>query len=115
MALKWTGILIAVIAATLTVTANLLDNGSRTVPPLVNMIAIASAVGAAVVAIVAELYVRLDTKLTKLQDLVVARFDQIDVVTGDRNTGFVEGYLLSQGPDAAVVPMPQRPGRRATE
>jgi len=115
MALKWTGILVAVIAVTLTVTANLLNTADRTVLPIVNLIAVCSAVGASVIAIVAELYVRIDAKLTKLQNLVVARFDQVDAETGDRNTGFVEGYLLSRGPDASVVPMPQRPGRRATE
>jgi hypothetical protein len=81
-------------------------------PNVVNIAAIATAAVATVVAVIADLYVRLNSKLDQLHALVASRFDQLDAETGDRNAGFVEGYLLSHGPKAAVVPMTPR-GRRA--
>ena len=44
----------------------------------------------------------------------MARLNEIENHTGDRNTGFVEGYLLSHGQEAAVVPFGRR-GRGAAE
>ncbi len=115
MALKWSGILVAAVMATLTVTANLFNTGRPGVPTILNVVGIAALVGAVVVAIAAELYSRIDTKLNGLTELVRERFDRLDAETGDRNSGFVEGYLLSHGPEASVIPMPNRPGRRANE
>jgi hypothetical protein len=111
MALKWAGILVATVAITLTVTANVFAPDGR-IPSVVNMVAIASAAVATVIAIIGDLYARLDTKLNQLEELVTSRFDHLDAETGDRNAGFVEGYLLGHGPNAAVVPMTPR-GRRA--
>lgn len=111
MALKWAGILVSVIAITLAVTANLFATDDA-LPDLVNMVSIAAAAVAIVVAIMADLYVRIDTKLDRLNGLVLARFDQLDEETGDRNAGFVEGYLLSRAPESSVVPLAPR-GRRA--
>lgn len=112
MALKWTGILVAVVAVTLTVTVNVLTSNGNDVPSTINLIAIATAVTGTLIAVVADLYVRIDAKLDRLRDLVVTRFDQLDAETGDRNTGFVEGYLVGHAPEGSVVPMTPR-GRRA--
>lgn len=114
MALKWAGILVAVIALTLAVTANLLDTG-KPLPAMVNFAVIVVAAVATVVAIVADLYVRIDTKINKLHATLVARFDRLDAETGDRNSGFVEGYLLGHPSDAAVVPMTPRTSRRSAD
>lgn len=112
MALKWTGILVAVVAVTLAATANVLTNNGNQVPGAINLFAVAAAVTGALVAVLADLYTRLNTRLAELRELVVARFDRLDAETGDRNAGFVEGYLAGHAPEAAVVPMTPR-GRRA--
>lgn len=111
MALKWTGILVAVVAVTLTVTVNVLTNNGSRVPSAVNLIGIATAATATVVAVVADLYVRITTRLNQLWELIVTRFDQLDAETGDRNAGFVEGYLVGHAPEGSVVPLTPR-GKR---
>jgi predicted PurR-regulated permease PerM len=114
MALKWTGVLVASIAATLCVTTNVLvaTLSDQNVPAVVNIVAVVGAGTAIVVAVFAELYTRLDTRLDALTKLVVTRFDEVDVRAGDHNSGFVEGYLLSQEQEATVVPLGPRSLRR---
>ncbi|HEY2950335.1 MAG TPA: hypothetical protein VGJ53_18375 [Micromonosporaceae bacterium] len=112
MALKWTGVLVATITVTICVTANVLVAvlTAEKVPAVVNMFAIVSAGTATVVAVLAELYERLSSRLNALTDMVLDRLDEVDSRAGDRNAGFVEGYLLSRGQDAAIVPLGPRGG-----
>lgn len=112
MALKWTGILVTVVAVTFAVTANVLTDNADGVPAAVNLIVVAVAAAATVVAVVAHLQERVDRRLDQLFELMVSRFDQLDAETGDRNAGFVEGYLVGHAPEGSVVPMTPR-GKRA--
>jgi hypothetical protein len=115
MALKWGAVVVAAISVTVLVTANVLVAVLRTgaVPTVVNMATVASAGVAVVLAVVAELYGRMNARITALAEFLVARLNELDTHAGDRNAGFVEGFLLSQGQDAAVVPIGSRQGRRA--
>ncbi|SDY00271.1 hypothetical protein SAMN05444365_101342 [Micromonospora pattaloongensis] len=116
MALKWTAIVVSSVAVTLCTTANVLVAVLRAgdVPIVVNMFAIACASVGALVAVIADLHDRLNGRMTALTEFLVARLNELDNHTGDRNAGFVEGYLLSHGQDAAVVQMaPRMHGRRA--
>jgi hypothetical protein len=110
MALKWTGVLVAAISVTLFATANVLVVvvGGESVPAVLNMVTAVAAGTAVVVAVAAELYNRLDSRLNALTDLVLTRFDDLASHTGDHNAGFVEGYLLRRGEDAAIVPLGPR-------
>lgn len=114
MALRWAGILVAVISVTATVTANVVATGGTGVPDAVTMAGIATAATATVVAVAAHCYVRLDAKLDRLHELVITRFDQVDTEIGDRNSGFVEGYLIGHAPQGSVVPLAPRGKRAAT-
>lgn len=111
MALKWAGILVAIVAVTATATANILAGTDTGVPVAANLVGVTTAAAGAIVAIVAELYVRVDTKLDRILELVITRFDELDAGTGDRNTGFVEGYLAGHPPERSVLPLAPR-GRR---
>jgi hypothetical protein len=115
MALKWGAVVVATIAVTLCVTANVLVAVLRTgdIPVVLNLAAIACAAVGVVVAVLAEMYVRMNGRLNALAEFLVARLNEVDSHAGDRNAGFVEGFLLSQGQDAAVVPIGSRQGRRA--
>ncbi|MEV1285794.1 hypothetical protein [Micromonospora sp. NPDC049679] len=116
MALKWTAIVVSSVAVTLCGTANVLVAvlHAGPVPAVVNMFAIACAAVGTLVAVIADLHDRLDVRVTALTEFLVARLNELDTHTGDRNAGFVEGYLLSHGQDAAVVQMaPRMHGRRA--
>ena len=42
----------------------------------------------------------------------MARLNELDSHAGDRNAGFVEGYLLGHQQDPTVVPMISRVGGR---
>lgn len=115
MTLKWMAVVVAAVSVTLCVTANVVVgtvNGEQ-VPVVVNLLAITAAGSATVLAVVAELHDRLNGRVTALTEFLIARLNEIDARTGDRNTGFVEGYLLNHGQDAAVVPIgPRMHGRR---
>jgi hypothetical protein len=115
MALKWGAVVVAAISVTVVVTANVLVAVLRTgdVPIVINMAAIASAGVAVILAVVAEMYGRINARITVLSEFLVNRLNELDTHAGDRNAGFVEGFLLSQGQDAAVVPIGPRQGRRA--
>jgi hypothetical protein len=116
MTLKWMAVVVAAVSATLCVTANVLVGvlTGHEATGVVNMAAIAVAGVATVVAVAAELYERVVARIGALSDLVVARLNELETRSGDRNDGFVEGYLLGQTPDAAVVPIgPRARGRRA--
>ncbi|MFB9235215.1 hypothetical protein ACFFWC_06630 [Plantactinospora siamensis] len=116
MTLKWTAVVVAAVAITLCVTANVVTGtmGGRPVPDVVNLLAVATASGAGVLAFVADLHERLNGRVTALTEFLVARLNDLDATVGDHNAGFVEGYLLGQGRESAVVPIaPRVRGRRA--
>lgn len=114
MRLKWTAILIAAVVLTLGVTANVavaLIPGAQ-LPAVVNVLASTAAGSAAVLAVVAELHDRLDARMTVLTEFLVARLDELDSHAGNRDAGFVEGYLLGHQRDPTVVPLGSRGGGR---
>ncbi|SCL27595.1 hypothetical protein GA0070616_3530 [Micromonospora nigra] len=116
MTLKWLTVVVATVSMTLCATGNVVTlavNGGQ-LPLLVNLFALTTAGTAVVLAVVAELHDRLDNRVTALTEFLVERLREIEERAGDRNTGFVEGYLLSHGQDAAVVPFGRR-GRGAAE
>ncbi|MFI6779759.1 hypothetical protein [Micromonospora sp. NPDC050276] len=116
MTLKWLAVVVATVSVTLWATGNtvtLVVNGGQ-LPLLVNLFALITAGTAVVLAVVAELHERLNNRISALTEFLVARLNEIENHTGDRNTGFVEGYLLSHGQEAAVVPFGRR-GRGAAE
>ncbi|MFY1634104.1 hypothetical protein ACN27F_12620 [Solwaraspora sp. WMMB335] len=117
MTLKWSAVVVAAVAITLCGTTNIVVAVLRTgeVPVVVNMFAIACASVATLVAVIAHLNDRQQGRLTALTEFLVARLNEVDSHVGDRNAGFVEGYLLRQGQpqDAAVVQIaPRMHGRR---
>ncbi|CCH16039.1 hypothetical protein [Micromonospora lupini] len=116
MTLKWWAVVVATVSMTLWATGNVVTlavNGGQ-LPLLVNLLALTSAGTAVILAVVAELHERLNDRISALTEFLVARLNDIETHTGDRNTGFVEGYLLNHGQDAAVVPFGRR-GRGAAE
>lgn len=116
MTLKWMAIMVAAVSATLCVTVNVLVGAlsHHDVPVVINMAAITAAGIGTVLAVVAELYDRISARITALTEFLIARLNELDTHAGDRNAGFVEGYLLSHGQDAAVVPIgPRARWRRA--
>lgn len=115
MTLKWTAVVVATVAVTLCATTNIVVETLTTdgVPVVVDILALAGASVAIVVAVLAEFYHRLTARITALSDFLVARLAELDAHTGDRNTGFVEGYLLGHAQDGKVVPLsPRAAGRR---
>ncbi|KWV33887.1 hypothetical protein [Micromonospora rifamycinica] len=116
MTLKWWAVLVAAVSLTACVTANLVVGigAGGQIPLVVNLFALTVAGTAVVLAVVAALHDRLDDRISALTEFLVARLDEIDDRTGDRNTGFVEGYLLNQDRPATVVPL-GRPRRGAAE
>ncbi|KOX09130.1 hypothetical protein ACWD6L_30190 [Micromonospora profundi] len=116
MTLKWLAVVVATVSMTLWATGNVVTfvvNGGQ-LPLLVNLLALISAGTAVILAVIAELHERLNNRLSALTEFLVARLNEIETRTGDRNTGFVEGYLLSHGQEATVVPFGRR-GRGAAE
>jgi hypothetical protein len=116
MTLKWMAVVVAAVSVTLCVTANVVVGTvqGQHVPVIVNIVAITGAGTGTVLAFVADLHERLDGRITALTEFLIARLNDLDNHAGDRNAGFVEGYLLSHGQDAAVVPIaPRMHGRRA--
>ncbi len=116
MTLKWSAVVVATVSVTLCVTGNAvtlaLDGGQ--LPLLVNLVALVAASTAIVLAVIAELHERLNDRVTALTEFLVERLREMEAHTGDRKAGFVEGYLLSHGQEAAVLPFGRR-GRGAAE
>jgi predicted component of type VI protein secretion system len=115
MALKWGAVVVAAVSITLFATANIIVSvqGTSEVPAAFNMATVAAASVGVVLAVFAELYTRVNGRINALAEFVALRLNEVDAHTGDRNAGFVEGYLLSHGEEAAaVVPFGQRAARR---
>ncbi len=115
---KWAAVLIAVLAIALDALANLLlaTLTPHAVPVVVNLYAVALTCVATIVALGAHLAARLEARLDYVVELLANRFEELEARIGDRNTGFVEGYMLSHAetpvPEASVVPLVPRGGRR---
>jgi hypothetical protein len=113
MPLKWSAVLVATVATTLCVTANVAVAVAHTqLPEVVNLLTVATAASAVVVAVIAERHERLTARVDQLTERLVEKLEDLDSRTGDRNTGFVEGYLLRHTPEASVVPLTPRNGQR---
>jgi len=75
------------------------------------------AVTAGLATLLLHLHSRLDAKLNLTIEVLISRFDDVNERVGDRNSAFVEGYVLGREPDpvttpAAVLPMRARASRR---
>ncbi|WP_446212662.1 hypothetical protein [Micromonospora sp. IBSANI012] len=116
MTLKWWAVVVAAVSVTSFVTANvaIVAVEGEQMPMVVNLLALTTAGTAVVLAVVAELHERLNDRVSALTEFLVARLNEIESRAGDRNTGFVEGYLLSHGQEADVLPF-GRPRRGAAE
>ncbi|MFF3857397.1 hypothetical protein [Micromonospora sp. NPDC002575] len=116
MTLKWFAVVVAAVALTSALTGNVVIGvvGEGELPVVANLLALTTAGTAVVLAVVAELHERLNDRISALTEFLVARLAEIETRTGDRNAGFVEGYLLSHGQDAEVLPFGRR-GRGAAE
>jgi hypothetical protein len=113
---KWAMVLVAVVISALDALANLLVAvlTPHAVPVVVNLFALAVAGVAAIFAFVAHLAVRADARIERVVGVMTQRLEDLEARVGDRNSGFVEGYMLGHlvdGPEAAVVPL-ARPGSR---
>lgn len=116
MTLKWMAIVVAAMSLTACITTNVVVDAlsGGEVAVVINVAGLTVTGVATVIAVVAELHQRVVGRIAALTDVVVARLSELETNTGDRNAGFVEGYLLGQAPDAAVVPIGSRTrGRRA--
>ncbi|NYT94216.1 hypothetical protein [Salinispora sp. H7-4] len=116
MTLKWLAVVVGTVSLTLCVTGNavtLAVNGEQ-LPLLVNLVTLTATGTAVVLAVLAELNDRLNDRISALTEFLVARLNEIESGTGDRNSGFVEGYLLRHSREATVVPIGRR-GREAAE
>ncbi len=105
--------LVAVVSLSAFVTANVVTTatGSRAIPLAVNAALVAASSAGAVLAVVAELYRRLDSRLELLSDFLVVRLADLEARAADRGAGFAEGYLAGQSERASVVPLPKRAAR----
>lgn len=113
---KWAAVLVAVVISALDALANLLLAflTPHAVPVVVNLFALAVAGVAAIFAFVAHLAVRTDAKIAVVVELLTRRLEDLEARVGDRNSGFVEGYMLGHSIDsheASVVPLTPRPRR----
>jgi hypothetical protein len=116
---KWVAILLAVVVVALDTLANLLlaTLTPHVVPDVVNLFALAVAAVSAIFAFGAHLADRMEARFDLVIELLTGRFEDLETRVGDRNSGFVEGYTLSNTPEAAapeatVVPLAARGPRR---
>jgi hypothetical protein len=116
---KWVAVMVAVVTVALDTLANLLLAilTPHAVPDVVNVFAMTLAVAGAVIAFGAHIVIRFDAKLDLVAELLTTRLEELENRIGDRNTGFVEGYMLSHPteapePEAPVVQLAPRGPRR---
>ncbi|MEW1585769.1 hypothetical protein AB0283_10020 [Micromonospora vinacea] len=104
--MKWWATVVAALLVTSGVAGNVLVAvlSGGPLPLVVNLLAAITAGVATILAFLASLHDRLNDRVSALTEFLVARLNEIETHTGDRNTGFLEGYLLSQGGEATVLP-----------
>jgi len=117
---KWAAILVAVVTLALDALSNLLlaTLTPHAVPEVVNLFALALAAVAAIFAFGLDLALRMQARFDLTIELMTRRFEELEARIGDRNSGFVEGYMLGRSPEmpvpeASVVPLVPRGPRRA--
>jgi hypothetical protein len=111
VAFKWTGILIAVVSVALDGLANLLlaTMTKDEVPDVINGAATGLAVIGVLGAFICHVYERFECRLERVVAAFIERIDELESRVGDRNSGFAEGYMLSQStPEAPVIPLAPR-------
>ena len=114
MGFKWASIMVGTLTAALAALANglVLSLTPHTVPDAINVLAVGVSATCCVMAFCAHLFERVNAKLDLMFQVLAARLDELEGRVGDRNSGFVEGYLLRHTPDASVVPLAPRIARR---
>ncbi|WP_345509554.1 hypothetical protein [Phytohabitans houttuyneae] len=107
----------ATVAVTQCLTVNILVGAltSGEVPIIVNLLTVAAASVATVIAVQAEFHNRTQDRLIALSDFLVTRLAEIDERSNDHHAGFVEGYLLSHGRESAVRPLASPGNGRRTD
>jgi hypothetical protein len=116
---KWAAVLVAVVTIALDALANLLlaTLTPHAVPDVVNLFALSAAAVAAIFAFGLDLAIRMQARYDLVIELMTTRFEELEARIGDRNSGFVEGYMLGRSselpePEASVVPLVPRGPRR---
>lgn len=116
---KWAAVLVAVVTIALDALANLLlaTLTPRAVPNVVNLFALTLASIAGIFAFGLDLALRMQSRFDLTIELMTRRFEELEARVGDRNSGFVEGYMLGRSPElpvpeASVVPLVPRGPRR---
>jgi hypothetical protein len=113
MALKWVSGLAAAAGMGMFVTANVV---SHDIPIVVNLVLVATWSGGAILAVVAELYERLDSRLGVISDFLVTRLDELAghlEVLDARTSGHGPDDVLAED-NSAVLPMAPRRNRPPT-
>jgi hypothetical protein len=112
MALKWVGALSTATALGAFAMANLVPG--YTVPVVANLVLVVGAMTGVVLVVVAELYRRLDSRLSAMSDFLVARLGEIVTRLDEQEATAAQRGLadLLAGAEATVVPIgPRRSGR----
>lgn len=114
MPLKWVAILAAAVAVAVGVTINVLVGvlTNREVPSVVNMAIIAVAAIGTVLAVLADLHERVNTRITALTEFLINRLNEMDACSADRAGGFGEGHRLDHHQDESVVHLDARSRNR---
>ena len=110
---KWCTALVCVLAVALAVLVNVLitARGSEELPEVVNTYAVGVAVTAGLATLLLHLHSLLDAKLNLTIEVLISRFDDVTERVGDRNSAFIEGYVLGREPDPLPTPAPVLPMR----
>jgi hypothetical protein len=111
MTLKWVSAIGAAASMGVFATANVLSAG---VPFAVNLALVATWAGGAILAVMAELYERLDIRLNAISDFLVTRFDEVSGHLEDLDGRTAEREPADVLPDRAVLPMAPRRNRPLT-
>jgi len=102
---KWSTALVCVLAVALVLLTNVFLT-SHDLPALVSLYAVAVALSAGLATLLLHLHSRLDAKLDLTIEVLVSRFDDVNERVGDRNSAFIEGYVLGREPDPQPVAAP---------
>jgi hypothetical protein len=108
---KWAGILSGTLTFALVGLANVLVGALThySVPAPVNEFGAGVAAASMVIAFGAHVHHLANRKLDRILEVFGTRIDDLESRVGDYNTGFVEGYLASQGRETAIAPVVQHP------
>lgn len=102
---KWSTALVCALAVALALLTNVFIT-SHHLPAPVTLYAVAVALAAGLATLVLHLHSRLDARLDLTIEVLVSRFDDVNERVGDRNSAFIEGYVLGREPDPQPAPAP---------